>query len=167
MAGLTHRKVAAAADVPLGSIHYHFDGMDDLLREAFSRFAETVAGAFERRMLDAAGPQEAREAVVAIITEEVFESQRALILTQELYTLAARERAFRDVTSAWMARSRLALERHFDPVTARLLDALIEGLTLHRALEAGPLQPPATVTEAVDRMTGGGKDLGRPAQDRG
>jgi hypothetical protein len=37
-----------------------------------------------------------------------------------------------------MARSRTALERHFEPDTALMLDALIEGLTMHRALSLKP-----------------------------
>ena len=40
-----------------------------------------------------------------------------------------------------MARSRQALQRHFDPATARELDALIEGLVLHSALSADPMTP--------------------------
>ena len=79
-----------------------------------------------------------REAVVDLITKGVLVDQRELVLTQELYTLAARDPRYRDLTQAWMARSRQALERHFDPTTARILDALIEGLTLHRALDLAP-----------------------------
>ena len=38
-----------------------------------------------------------------------------------------------------MARSRKALELHFDPTTARELDAFIEGLVLHSALSTDPM----------------------------
>lgn len=51
-----------------------------------------------------------------------------------------------------MSRSRAALEQHFDPLTAVLLDALIEGLTIHRALDIEP-QDPEVVIEAVRRVT--------------
>ena len=44
-----------------------------------------------------------------------------------------------------------ALERHFDPVTARLLDAMIEGLTIHRALDTKP-QDPSIVTDVIERV---------------
>ena len=50
-----------------------------------------------------------------------------------------------------MARSRTALERHFDPETARMLDALIEGLSIRRALALNPM-PVKTVREAVERV---------------
>lgn len=135
VAGASHRRIAAAAGVPLGSMTYHFEGIDSLLHDAFTRFSTSVSEGFARRMTAATSLQEAREAVVAIILEDVFGSARDLVLTHELYTLAARDASYRDLTTAWMARSRAALERWFDPETARALDALIEGLTIHLALD--------------------------------
>ena len=131
---------------------YYFDGMDDLLLESFTRFATTVSDRFEKRMAAAADAVAAREAVVAIINEDVYGDDRDLVLSHELYTLAAREPAYRSITTAWMQRSRAALERHFDPETARLLDALIEGLTIHRALDSEP-RDPGEVETAVARIT--------------
>lgn len=154
VAGASHRRVAAAADVPLGSMTYHFDGMDELLRESFTRFAQEFSVTFERCLASAPDREAAKRAVAALITGVIFESQRDLVLTHELYTLAARDPAYRGITNAWMARSRQSLGRHFDPVTARLLDALIEGLTIHRALDTEP-QDPALVTDAIERIAGG------------
>lgn len=154
VSGTSHRKVAAHAEVPLGAMTYYFDGMDDLLRAAFTRFATTVSDRFERRMKAADDTDAAREAVIAIILEDVFGDNGELVLSHELYTLAAREPAYRSITSAWMQRSRTALERHFDPETARMLDALIEGLTIHRALDA-EARDPREVERAVARITAG------------
>ena len=153
LAGTSHRRVAVAAGVPLGSMTYHFTGMEELLMEAFTRFANEVAARFERRLEAAQSPAQAREAVVAIINEDVFSSERDLVLTHELYTLAAREPGYRVLTGAWMNRSRVALEKHFDPLTARLLDAMIEGLTIHMALDAETCAPD-DVSAAVDRIVG-------------
>lgn len=152
VAGTSHRKVAQAADVPLGSMTYHFSGMDELLREALSRFARGVSDRFEERLRGARDRDRAVEAVVAITADDVFASPRDLVLTHELYTLAARDPSFRDITVAWMERSRAALERHFDPLTARLLDAQIEGLTIHSALDSAP-RDRSDVREAVVRLT--------------
>lgn len=110
VAGASYRKIAAAADVPLGSMTYHFVNMDNLLEEAFTRFAEEVAGRFERRMRGATDAESACEAVIAIIRDDVFGDQRDLVLTHELYTLSARNETFRRITSTWMERSRTALE---------------------------------------------------------
>lgn len=150
VSGTTHRRVAAAADVPLGSMTYHFDGVDDLLRAAFDSFADRIAQRFEVRLAAAADPTSAQSAVVDLICGDALGTQDDLALTTELYALAAHDPRFRDVTNRWMRRSRTALERHFDPATARILDALIEGLTLHAALDTEP-QDPAVVREAVAR----------------
>jgi TetR/AcrR family transcriptional regulator, regulator of biofilm formation and stress response len=139
VAGTTHREIARAADVPLGSMTYHFTGLDEVLVEAFTRHAESVAAVFDQRLAAAADRDEAIEAVIALVSEDVFGSAHDLVLTVELYAAAARNPALRTVTQAWMERSRRALERHFDPATAREVDALIEGLTLHNALSTRPM----------------------------
>ncbi|MEU1369597.1 TetR family transcriptional regulator [Streptomyces sp. NPDC005803] len=152
VAGTSHRKVAARAGVPLGSMTYHFGGMDELLREAFIRFSSSIVAVFEERLGAAGTPDEAREAVADLVHHLSGGNQRELVLTHELYTLAARKPAYRELTREWMRRSRVALEWHFDPATARQLDALIEGLSIHRALETEPHDRALTV-EAIARIT--------------
>ncbi len=153
VAGTTHRRIAAMADVPLGSMTYHFHSMDELLREAFTRFAESGSAMFSQALAPAGSTQEAQTAVVALITAAADGPSRDLVLTHELYTLAAREPAFRQITRDWMARDRVTFEAHFDPATARLLNALIEGLLLHQALDTQPGDP-ALAVEAVNRIVG-------------
>jgi DNA-binding transcriptional regulator YbjK len=145
VAGTSHRKIADHAGVPLGSMTYHFTAMDELLGEAFRRFADTVADGFEVRLGNAANADAARQAVVDLIHVDLLDSQRDLVLTLELYTLAAREPVFREITRDWMSRSRHALERHFDPATSRMLDALIEGHFIHAALDPEPHDRSITV----------------------
>ena len=44
VAGSTHRLIAAAAaDVPLGSLTYHFSSLEDLRAQAFQRHAERMS----------------------------------------------------------------------------------------------------------------------------
>lgn len=153
VAGTTHRRVAERADVSLGSMTYHFTGMDALLGEAFDRFARGSSDAFEASMAGCTSAAEARVALARHIQHDVFGTPRELVLTQELYTLAARDPGFRTITNAWMGRSRAVLERFFDPVTAGILDALVEGMTLHRALDIDPYDE-AAVIAAIDRVAG-------------
>jgi len=153
VAGVSHRKIAARADVPLGSMTYHFSGLDELLREAFERFAETIIRRFEARLGAASTLEEARAALVDLIHVDLAESSREQVLTYELYTLAARKPEFRRITREWMRRSRVELERHFDAATARQVDALIEGIAIHRALETEPQSREVTAT-AITRITG-------------
>jgi DNA-binding transcriptional regulator YbjK len=154
VAGISHRRIAARAGVPLGSMTYHFDSMDQLLFEAFARFAETISKLFEERLGAATTIAEVRNGVVSLIHEDLTGPQAArdAVLTFELYTLAAREPRFRGITRAWMRRSRVELERHFDSDTARQLDALIEGLAIHRSLDPEP--PSRALTEqAIAKIT--------------
>ncbi|MFH8798828.1 TetR/AcrR family transcriptional regulator [Streptomyces sp. NPDC017936] len=152
VAGVSHRKIAARAGVPLGSMTYHFSGIDQLLREAFRRFTDHVVSLFDAHLAAPADRDQARAAVADLIDALSEGSRRDLVLTQELYTLAARQPSYRELTHAWMARSRAHLEKHFDPDTARQLDALIEGLALHRALDREPGDRALTL-EAVTRIT--------------
>ncbi|MCI9889748.1 TetR family transcriptional regulator [Micrococcales bacterium 31B] len=151
VAGASHRRVAQVAGVPLGSMTYHFEGMDELLHEAFTRFSTEVSERFEQRMRAATDADAARDAVVAIVLEDVFDDTRELVLTHELYTLAARDARYRSLTKQWMARSRDALQHWFDPATARALDALIEGFTIHYALDDGP-RDREEIARAVNRI---------------
>ncbi|WP_377266936.1 TetR/AcrR family transcriptional regulator [Peterkaempfera sp. SMS 1(5)a] len=139
VAGASHRAIARTADVPLGSTTYHFATLDELLAAAFTAHAEATAAALERRMHAADDPEAALEALAGHLTQDLLASGRTLVLAVELYLAAARRPSLRAVTQAWMLRSRCALEVHFDPVTARELDALIEGLVLHQALSTHPM----------------------------
>jgi DNA-binding transcriptional regulator YbjK len=151
VAGVSHRKVAARAGVPLGSMTYHFASMGELLREAFEHFAASVSDRFEERLGDVASEQKAREAVADLVHLDVLGDPRDLVLTLELYTLAARQPVYRQINQDWMSASRRALEKHFDPDTARQLDALIEGLSIHRALAPQPHDRDLTL-EAINRI---------------
>jgi DNA-binding transcriptional regulator YbjK len=52
-----------------------------------------------------------------------------------------------------MAASRQALGRWFDPLTARALDALVEGIGIHNSIDREPLGR-AAIEEIVRRITG-------------
>ncbi len=56
----THRKIAAIAQVPLGSMtYYYFAGMDALLSEAFTQNMSRQYGIFAQVTADAEGVPEA------------------------------------------------------------------------------------------------------------
>ncbi|MFG1922563.1 TetR/AcrR family transcriptional regulator [Cryptosporangium sp. NPDC048952] len=150
VAATTHREIARVADVPLGSMTYHFASLDEVLTEAFTRHASAVATVFDERLSAATDRDSAIEAVITLVSEDLLGPAQDLVLSVELYVAAARNPALRAVTQAWMQRSRDALERHFDPTTARELDALIEGLVLHSALSTDPMTP-AQIRHAIER----------------
>lgn len=152
VAGATHRTIARAADVPLGSTSYHFSSIDELLAAAFTVLAEQVAGTLEERMRAAPDRDAALDALARHLSADLMGDERLLVMAVELYVAAARRPGLRAVTQGWMERSRRALELHFDPVTARELDALIEGLVLHQSLSTDPMTPDQ-VRHALIRIT--------------
>ncbi|MBB5867073.1 DNA-binding transcriptional regulator YbjK [Allocatelliglobosispora scoriae] len=151
VAAASHREIARAADVPLGSMTYHFVSLDEVLAEAFTRHAAAVAEVLEERMFAAPGREAAITALAEHISADLLAPGTGLILSAELYAAAARRPALREVTQEWMRRSRAALEQHFDPATARALDALVEGLVLHSALGTDPMTP-AQIRAALRRF---------------
>lgn len=155
VAGTSHRRVAAAADVPLGSMTYHFAGMDELLFEAFSRFADQVAAQVEKRMRTVNTRATALAEFRANIDLDVFGTQRDLVITLELYTLAARRPAFREITSRWMNRTRATMAPYVGERTAQLLDAMNEGLSIHRALDTEH-PAPGLAADAIARLASEG-----------
>ena len=139
VAGTTHRLIAAAADVPLGSLTYHFTGLDDLLAQAFGRHAERMAADYEARFAGVRSTEDVVDAVTGLVHADADADDRDWAVAYELYLAAMRDPRLRTVTESWMRRSRSVLERFVDPTTARGLDALIEGLVMHKVLSTAPV----------------------------
>ncbi|MFK0256891.1 TetR/AcrR family transcriptional regulator [Streptomyces sp. NPDC090445] len=138
IAGLTHRTVAAEADVPLGSTTYHFKTLDDLLvaalRQANEGFAETVAAspALEDPEADLAG------ALAALLGEFLGADRARVELEYDLYLAALRRPALRPVAAEWYEAVAAALAERTDPVTARALVAVMDGISLQVLLTDAP-----------------------------
>lgn len=61
LSGLSHRKVAAAADVPLGSITYRLASLDELAEEAFARYVAQCSDHFEKALATSRSAKSCRE----------------------------------------------------------------------------------------------------------
>jgi len=150
-AATTHRRIAAAAQVPLGSVTYYFATLQDLLTAAFLQLAAESSAAFRARLEAANDRAEACTAVIDIIANQIWAEPRTLLLSYELYAFAARHPSVSAVMQDWMDSSRGALGRFFDPLTARALDALIEGIGIHNSIDRAPLERDAIKT-IVERI---------------
>lgn len=137
--GVTHRKIAALAGVPLGSMTYYFSGIDALLEEAFCRFADRMSESFIQHIGQARSPAMVCDALTDVICGAYLTTPRNMELMYQLYAYASRKPGLKLVMQAWMRRSQALLERWFDPVTARALDAFVEGMTLHYVTDSAPL----------------------------
>lgn len=139
VAGTTHRRIADEAGVPLGSVTYYFDSLEALISDAFLQLAARSSALFGARLEAASDRSAAVDAVVDIIAGTIWAEPRTLLLSYELYAFAARHPAVGAVMQQWMDSSRQALERFFDPLTARALDALVEGIGIHNSIDRAPL----------------------------
>jgi DNA-binding transcriptional regulator YbjK len=130
IAGLSHRSVAAEADVPLGSTTYHFKTLDELLvatlRQAGEGFAEVLVarGALADTRADLAAE------LAGLIGEWLAGDRTGVELEYELYLAALRRPALRPVAAEWIDSLAEPLARRTDPVTARALVALLDGICL-------------------------------------
>ncbi|KUO03640.1 TetR/AcrR family transcriptional regulator [Streptomyces caeruleatus] len=138
IAGLSHRTVAAEADVPLGSTTYHFKTLDDLLvaalRQANEGFAKVIAS---RGGLEDPGADLAVE-LAGWMGEWLAGDRTGVELEYELYLAALRRPALRPVAAEWARDLADRLSCRTDAVTARALVALLDGICLQVLLTEVP-----------------------------
>ncbi|GAA3965990.1 TetR family transcriptional regulator [Streptomyces marokkonensis] len=138
IAGLSHRTVAAEADVPLGSTTYHFASLDELLvaalRQANEGFAKVLAA--HPALSD---PRTDLPAELARVLGEWLGGDRTGVeLEYELYLAALRRPALRPVAAEWAEGVGAVLADRTDPMTVRALVALMDGICLQVLLTDTP-----------------------------
>jgi DNA-binding transcriptional regulator YbjK len=138
IAGLSHRSVAAEADVPLGSTTYHFATLDDLmvaaLRQANEGFARVVAAHPALSDPEADLPGE----LARVLGEWLGGDRTGVELEYELYLAALRRPALRPVAAEWAEGVGALLAALTDPTTARALVAVLDGICLQVLLTDTP-----------------------------
>ncbi|MEU5658253.1 TetR family transcriptional regulator [Streptomyces sp. NPDC047737] len=137
IAGLSHRSVAAEADVPLGSTTYHFASLDELLVAALRRCNENFA-ATVRESAYLSDPAVPLADELARLLGEWFAGGRGpMELEYELYLAALRRPALRPVAAEWADGLAALIVPRSDPATARALVALMDGISLQALLTGG------------------------------
>ena len=151
IAGLSHRSVAAEADVPLGSTTYHFKTLDELmvaaLRQANEGFAKVVVarGALEDERVDLAGE------LAGLLGEWLAGDRTSVELEYELYLAALRRPALQPIAAEWCQSLAERIALRTGPVTARALVALMDGICL-QVLLTGASYDEAYAREVLARL---------------
>ncbi len=144
---VTHRKIAAIAQVPLGSMTYYFAGMDALLSEAFTLFTENMSRQYQDFFAQVTDAEGACQAITEMIYGSQVTTPDNMALMYQLYAYASDKPALKIVMQNWMQRSQNTLAQWFDAQTARALDAFKIGrespesqcrVTLRRATKNPP-----------------------------
>lgn len=170
-AAVTHRAVADAAKVALGSTTYYFTDRDDLLLQTMehAQAAESVRLAAIVEAVQ--GPVDVDRSV-ALLTQMFFDKTTADPLYDlalfEMFMEATRNVALRPQTQAWSAMIGGLVDRVLPPsdptlprdVVVQIIACLIDGLMLE-AVANGELDVPGLASRlrvAVDRLCPAGTD---------
>jgi DNA-binding transcriptional regulator YbjK len=132
--GLTHRAVAAAAEVPLGSTTYHFSTLDDLLAEALHDAAANNIRQLRDWEANLPPGSDFAAALAELVMRYIGEERHRTVVEYELYVAALHRPRLREASTAWDRALIELFGSWSDPVTGRLLAAAFCGLLMQSVL---------------------------------
>ncbi|MCW4351708.1 TetR family transcriptional regulator [Hoyosella sp. YIM 151337] len=135
---LTHRRVAAAAGVPLGSTTYHFATLDDLLRAALAKAADRSVAELRAWEESLAPGADLAAALAIFVVHSVRESRSSTMAEYNLYALALHRPQLREAAVDWDRALAEVLGKRTDSVTAHMLGVLLCGLQMQSVLSDEP-----------------------------
>ncbi|MEI5009637.1 TetR family transcriptional regulator [Streptomyces sp. PmtA] len=168
IAGLSHRTVAAEADVPLGSTTYHFASLDELLVAALRQTNEGFAAAVRDSDVLADADRDPAGELARLMGEWLGGERSGVELEYELYLAALRRPALRPVAAEWTDGVTEVLARRSDPATARALVALMDGICLQVLLTDAPYDEEYAremLTRILSAGAGAGAGAGVPPEN--
>jgi AcrR family transcriptional regulator len=116
IAGVTNRRIARAAGVSLGSLTYHFDTQEELLRESLLLFVREETARLREVAEQRRGEVVTLERAAALVEQAAATFGQAEIAPLELFLHAGRDPALRDAAGACFAA--------YDEVARTVLDGL-------------------------------------------
>lgn len=151
IAGLTHRRVAAAAGVPVGSTTYYFADLTDLTEAALT----DSAGATRAALAEWAAALDAAEdlpATLAALTAGCLAQPEQILTVNELYLAATRHPELRPLARVWSEGLAEVLAPHTGPAAARAVAMFLDGALLH-ALASDTTPTAADLAAAIRALT--------------
>ena len=150
---VTHRRVAAAAGVPLGSTTYYFKSREQLLREAFRRYLQQIR-ALQNRVARTIPKTTVAGLVdyLVEITRREFEDEQMVLAEYELTLFAARDAEIAEALHEWDAFMISHLALAFETMGAsRPFDAARTVLHLMRGHELDSLSRHESLADDLHR----------------
>jgi DNA-binding transcriptional regulator YbjK len=140
---VSHRTVSQEAGLPTSATTYYFSGLGDLLTAALTSVMHEDSERMRRLSEGGDRRRELAELLAAVAAEP-----GRLLAEYELFLLAARRPHLREATDGWLAAVTAFAHRYTDdPVRAKVVTAVIDGVLLHTLL--GDERPTADEFEAV------------------
>jgi DNA-binding transcriptional regulator YbjK len=138
--GLTHRRVAATAEVPLGAIAYYFNSIEALLAAALDLTVRADLASMQERIDQL--PDDTGTGVAELLAQrlcsEVEQDRQGSIIAIELFAAAARRDAIREIALEWDRAWVDALAPRVGRIAAEAAVATAAGLLQRALLEHDP-----------------------------
>jgi DNA-binding transcriptional regulator YbjK len=150
--GLTHRRVAEAAGVSVGSTTYYFRSLEDLLEAAMRHAAERDSAALRDRFGDPSRPVDIAEVLTSYLYDAATTERKEAVIVAELYVAALRREHLRDVGVTWDAAWIELLSPSLG-AAAQVITVAIGGLVQRALLAEGDVSR-AEMREQIDLLLG-------------
>lgn len=134
---LTHRAVAAAADVPLGSTTYHFATLDDLLACALDEAAARSVAQLREWERGLAEDVDFPAALADFVAGSLTEQREHTVAEYNLYALALQRPHLRKAAAAWDAALADLFVARTDELTGQVIATLTCGMLMQAVLTEG------------------------------
>lgn len=150
MSGLSHRRVAKAAGVPLSATSYYFGTLDDLVEAAFTASIDRDRALMRARLEQVPLAENPIAAIAGIVRDQIAD-RAAGVRSMELFVAALRSERLRPLAQAWDDAFHEPLIPYFGDVKARVAVALMESV-VQRGLV---VEPPMSVEEITAVLQAG------------
>lgn len=131
---LTHRKVAAEAEVPLGSTTYYFAGLDDLIAAALAEAAESNVAELREWNRTLPADADLARALADFVLSGVTEQREHTIAEYNLYAVALHRPHLRKAAADWDSALAEIFAERTDPITGRMIATLTCGMLMQTVL---------------------------------
>ncbi|QBF47685.1 TetR/AcrR family transcriptional regulator [Janibacter limosus] len=151
-ASITHRAVAARAEVSLGSTTQYFTSLDELREAALQALAEDVDVDLAR-VADQILPLESAPERFAAVMHEFLTDTRQVRAEIELMGSGMTDPRLRDIARRWTDRLTEILTEHVGREAAEAIAVYLDGVTLHAGLHDEPIPADAMARTLRALMT--------------
>lgn len=128
---LNHRAVAAQADVPLGSITYHFEDLDGLLAAALEWISDGEVEVLDDWSRSWDLEKDLEDALVDLVLLYTNDRREMSILEYEVHVLAYRRPGMRSLNQRWELAFANLLRPHLSDTDIKLTTAMFDGIMLY------------------------------------
>ncbi|RDI50572.1 TetR family transcriptional regulator [Nocardia mexicana] len=151
VAGVTHRRVAEVAQVPVGSTTYYFKDLDELVRLGLRHAAFASVRALQQWDQALATSDDLSATLAGFVSETVAEVDRGRSLN-ELYAAAAHRPELRPMAREWSDGLVDILTPRIGPRAARAVTVYLDGILLHALINDEPVDV-HTLSAGVSALT--------------